>query len=157
VSIAAVIFAVEVQSDHAGGGALVSKRDVRALSIGSALGRLAIGVGIFAAPRTALSALGFREVGETGLTLARLAGARDVVLAVVTLDALDDRNRLRAASVANAAADGADALNFALALRRTPRDPGARRGIAAALPATAAGLWVLWRLRDEPEPAPPHA
>jgi hypothetical protein len=128
--------------------ALVSKPDVRALSIGSAVGRLAIGVGIFAVPRRALSALGFGEVDETGLTLARLAAARDVVLAVATLLALDDGNRLRAASLANAAADGGDALNFALALGRTQRNPAARRGIAAALPAAAAGLWVFWRLRD---------
>jgi hypothetical protein len=127
--------------------ALVSTPDVRVLSIGSALGRLAIGVGIFAVPRRALPALGFCEVDETGLALARLAGARDVVLGVATLCALDDGNRLRAASLANAAADGADALNFALVLGRTPRNSAARRGIAAALPATAAGLWVFWRLR----------
>ena len=112
------------------------------------MGRLAIGVGIFAVPRRTLSALGFGEVDETGLTLARLAGVRDVVLAVATLLALDDANRLRAASLANAAADGGDALNFALALGRTDPNPAARRGIAAALPAFAAGLWVFWRLRD---------
>jgi hypothetical protein len=126
----------------------MSNSDVRALSIGSALGRLAIGVGIFAAPRRALRVLGFREVDEAGLTLARIAGARDVVLAAATFLALDDGNRLREASLANAAADGADALSFALALRRAPQNPAARRGIAAALPATAAGLWVFWRLRD---------
>jgi hypothetical protein len=87
-------------------------------------------------------------VDETGLTLARLAGVRDIVLAVATLVALDDGERLRAASLANAAADGGDALNFALALGRTHRNPAARRGIAAALPASAASLWVFWRLRD---------
>jgi hypothetical protein len=87
-------------------------------------------------------------VDETGLTLARLAAVRDVVLAVATLFALNDSDRLRAASLANAAADGGDTLNFALALGRTERNPAARRGIAAALPATAAGLWVFWRLRD---------
>ena len=126
----------------------VSEPDVRALSIGSAVGRLAIGLGIFAVPHRALSALGFGEVDETGVTLARLAGVRDTVLAVATLLALDDASRLRAASLANAAADGGDALNFALALKRTPRNSPARRGLAAALPASAAGLWVFWRLRD---------
>jgi hypothetical protein len=129
--------------------ALVSEPDIRALSIGSAMGRLAIGVGMFAVPDRALSALGFGEVDETGLTLARLAGVRDLVLGVATLLALDDPGRLRAASIANAAADGGDALSFALALRRTPRNSPARRGMAAALPASAAGLWVLWRLRDQ--------
>jgi multidrug efflux pump subunit AcrA (membrane-fusion protein) len=126
----------------------VSKPDVRALSTVSAVGRLAIGVGIFALPGRVLPALGFGAADETGLTLARLAAVRDVVLACVTLLALDDSDRLRAASLANAAADGGDALNFALALRQTERNPAARRGIAAALPATAAGLWVFWRLRD---------
>lgn len=130
------------------GRARVSEPDVRALSIGLAVGRLAIGVGIFTVPRPALSALGFGEVDETGLALARLAGVRDVVLAVATLLALDDGNRLRAASLANAAADGGDALSFALALRRKHPNPAARRGIAAALPASAAGLWVFWRLGD---------
>jgi hypothetical protein len=82
----------------------MSKPDVRALSIGSAVGRLAIGMGLFAVPRRALSALGFGEVDEAGLTLARLAGARDVVLGIATLLALDNGDRLRAASLANAAA-----------------------------------------------------
>jgi hypothetical protein len=126
----------------------VRKPDVRALSIGSAVGRLAIGIGLFALPRRALSALGFGAVDENGLMLARLAAVRDVVLAVATLLALEDSDRLRAASLANAAADGGDALNFALALGRPQQNPAARRGIAAALPATAAGLWVFWRLRD---------
>jgi hypothetical protein len=125
----------------------VSDPDVRALSIGSAVGRLAIGVGMLAVPRRALSALGFGEVGDTGLMLARLAGIRDVVLGVATLLALDDGERLRAASIANAAADGADALTFGLALGRTRRNRAARRGIAAALPGAAAGLWVFRRLR----------
>jgi len=129
------------------GRTLVSQPDIRALSIGSAVGRLAIGLGIFAVPRRALSALGFGEVDEAGLTLARLAGARDVVLGISTLLALDNGDRLRAASLANAAADGGDALSFALALGRTQPNPAARRGIAAALPASAAGLWVYWRLR----------
>lgn len=128
------------------GRALVREPDIRALSIGSAVGRLAIGVGIFAAPRRALSALGFGEVDEAGLTLARLAGVRDVVLAVATLLALDNGDRLRAASLANAAADGGDALSFVFALAH--RNPAARRGVAAALPASAAGLWVYWRLRE---------
>jgi hypothetical protein len=132
---------------EAGRKAAVRAPDVRALSIASGLGRLAIGVGIFAAPRRAFSALGFREVDDVGVTLARLAGARDIVLAVATLLALDDPDRLRAANLANAAADGGDAVSFALALRRTDQTEAARRGLAAAVPATIAGLWVARRLR----------
>src|SRR5262245_4070649 len=96
-----------------GGPAPVSAPDVRALSIASGLGRLAIGVGIFAAPRTTFSLLGFRELDDAGVTVARLAGIRDIVLAVGTLLALDDPDRLRTANLASAVADGGDAISFA--------------------------------------------
>jgi hypothetical protein len=130
------------------GRAGVNAPDVRALSIVSGVGRLAIGVGIFVAPRRALSALGFRQLDEAGVTLARLAGARDIVLAVATLLALDDGARLRTAHLANAAADGGDAISFAIAIGRMPQHPAGPRGIAAAVPATLAGLWAARRLRD---------
>ena len=133
---------------RSGERATVSAPDVRALSVASGLGRLAIGVGIFAAPRTTFSLLGFRDLDDAGMTVARLAGARDIVLAVGTLLALDDPGRLRAASLASAAADGGDAISFALLLGRSPESDAARRGIAAAVPATLAGLWVASRLRD---------
>jgi hypothetical protein len=123
-----------------------SSPDVRALSLVSGLGRLAIGLGIFLAPSRALGALGFAGLDTTGTTLARLAGARDLVLALATLRALGDADRLRAASLANAGADGGDAISFALALRRPDSGPACWRGLAAALPAAAAGLWVAWRL-----------
>ena len=121
---------------------------VRALSLTSGLGRLAIGVGIFTAPRRSLSLLGFRDLDDAGVTLARLAGIRDIVLAVATLLALEDPDRLRAANLANAVADGGDAISFALLLARSRESAAARRGIAAAAPAMLAGLWVAWRLRE---------
>jgi hypothetical protein len=124
--------------------------DVRALSLASGVGRLAIGLGIFLAPDRALRALGFHDLDTAGTTLARLAGARDLVLAGSTLAALADAGRLRAASLANAAADGGDVVSFALALRRADSGSAPLRGLAAALPATAAGLWVAWRLSGMP-------
>ena len=127
--------------------AAVTAPDVRTLSIASGLGRLAIGVGIFIAPRRAFSVLGFRDIDEVGVTLARLAGVRDIVLAGATLLALEDADRLRVANLANAVADGGDAISFALLLGRSRESAAARRGVAAAVPATVAGLWVASRLR----------
>jgi hypothetical protein len=64
----------------------------------------------------------------------------------VTLSALEDRARLRAASLANAAADAGDTLAFGLALSGGER-AAAARGLAAALPAAVAGVWTAWKLR----------
>jgi hypothetical protein len=63
----------------------------------------------------------------------------------VTLGALGDGDRLLGATVANATADAGDAAAFAIALGTEGRTAGIR-GVAAALPATAAGIWVAWRL-----------
>jgi hypothetical protein len=114
---------------------------VRALSAVSALGRVGIGLGLIVAPRAALSALGFSDHTEGTVAAARLAGVRDIVLGVATLSALDDPARLRAANLANAGADGGDVLTFALALRAGETTAGTR-GLAAAVPATVAGLWA---------------
>jgi hypothetical protein len=123
--------------------------DVRLLSAVSGVGRIAIGVGLAVAPRRALSALGFSDRGTAAVALARIAGGRDLVLGAATLLALGDAERLRAASVANAAADAGDALTFASVLASGDggvRDAG-RRGLAAAVPAALAGAWVATRLR----------
>jgi hypothetical protein len=124
---------------------VVAAADVRAWSLASGIGRVAIGVGMLAAPRPALRALGFAEVSAATTAVSRIAGIRDLVLGVVTLAALDDRERLRAATLANAAADAGDTVAFGLAFGAGERGAGAR-GLAAALPATVAGLWTVWRL-----------
>ena len=123
----------------------VETPDVRAFSLISSAGRMAIGVGMVAAPEPALRALGFSDVGPATAALGRIAGIRDLVLGAATLAAFDDPARLRAASLANAVADAGDAAAFAIALRTNERTAGIR-GIAAALPAAAAGAWVTWRL-----------
>jgi hypothetical protein len=124
----------------------VDAADVRAWSLVSGLGRVAFGVGMLAAPEWALGALGFREPTPATVTVTRLAGGRDLVLGLVTVAGLADRDRLRAATLANAVADSGDMLAFGLALGTEERAAGAR-GIAAALPAALAGAWTAWRLR----------
>jgi hypothetical protein len=125
--------------------AALDSADVRVWSLASGIGRVAIGVGMLAAPQPALRALGFAEVTPATTAVGRIAGIRDLVLGVVTLIGLEDRGRLRAATLANAAADAGDTVAFALALGDGERTAGAR-GLAAALPATVAGFWTAWRL-----------
>jgi Domain of unknown function (DUF4267) len=120
--------------------------DVRAWSLASGAGRVAIGLGMLAAPELSLRALGFREVSPATAAVSRVAGVRDLVLGVVTLAAIEDPARLRTATLANAAADAGDTLAFALALGKGETTAGSR-GLATALPATLAGLWTAWRLR----------
>jgi hypothetical protein len=126
--------------------AAVDSFDVRAWSLASGIGRIAIGVGMVSVPEPALRALGFADVSPATAAVGRLAGIRDLVLGVVTLSALEDRARLRAASLANAAADAGDTLAFGLALSGGER-AAAARGLAAALPAAVAGVWTAWKLR----------
>jgi hypothetical protein len=123
----------------------VQAPDVRALSLISAAGRMAIGVGLLIAPEVSLRALGFSDVSPGTVAIARVAGIRDFVLGGVTLAALDDTDRLRGATIANATADAGDATAFALAARSGETSAG-RRGMAAAIPAAIAGIWVARRL-----------
>jgi hypothetical protein len=124
---------------------VVRAPDVRAISVISSAGRAVIGLGLLAAPEPALRALGFSGTTSATVTVGRIAGVRDLVLGLVTLTALTDPERLRVATLANAAADAGDAIAFALAMGTEERTAGSR-GIAAALPAALAGVWVAWRL-----------
>lgn len=132
-------------------------RDVGGLSAVSAAGRAMLGASLMLAPKRTLAALGFSATEES-LTIARIAGVRDLVLAASTLLALGDADRLRAASLASAAADGGDALVFAAALRQARQGgaagagearhgAAAARGLPAATAASVSSLWVAWRLR----------
>ncbi|MDX6606786.1 MAG: hypothetical protein QOD14_1326 [Solirubrobacterales bacterium] len=100
---------------------------------------------MLAAPEPALRALGFSEVGPATVAVSRIAGVRDLVLGAVTLAALNDPGRLRTATLANAVADAGDTAAFAIALGDEERTAGIR-GLGAAIPAMAAGIWVAWRL-----------
>jgi hypothetical protein len=125
--------------------AAVDSPDVFGWSVASGLGRVALGISMLAAPEPALRALGFKQITPATVIVTRVAGIRDLVLGAVTLGALDDRHRLRAATVANAAADAGDTLAFTGALGTGEWDAGVR-GLAAALPALVAGVWTTWRL-----------
>lgn len=122
-----------------------TEADVRGFSLISAAGRIGIGIGMLVAPEPALRALGFSEVNAATIAVARIAGIRDLVLGGLTFAALDDRDRLRTATIGNATADAGDSLAFAMAIRAEERTAGLR-GVATALPATLAGIWVAWRL-----------
>ena len=119
--------------------------DVRAWSLASGLGRVVIGLGLLAAPERSARMLGFEEVNPATVAVSRVAGVRDFVLGIATLAALDDRDRLRAATLANAAADAGDTLAFGVALGTSERR-AAVLGLTAALPAAFAGIWTSWRL-----------
>ena len=122
--------------------------DVRAFTLASGAGRIAIGVGLALAPRLALKGLGFNDHSAATVAIARIAGGRDIALGAATLLAMDDPERLRSTHIANAAVDGGDAAAFAAALAsgdEDVRDAGLR-GVAAGAAAAAAGAWVAWRL-----------
>jgi hypothetical protein len=119
--------------------------DVRGWSLVSGSARVAFGVAMLASPEWALRALGFTEASPATVVACRLAGGRDLVLGLMTLASLDDADRLRAQTLANAAADAGDVAAFAGALGAGERAAGLR-GLAAALPATLAGLWTARRL-----------
>jgi hypothetical protein len=121
----------------------------RALAIGLAGGRLAIGVGLWLAPALSARLLGFGEIDSRAITLARIAATRDLVIGGWQLGALDDPARLRAASAAAALADTGDALAFALALRAGDRETrrAGLRGLTAAAPAAIAGACLAASIR----------
>jgi hypothetical protein len=118
----------------------------RQVVLAIAAGRVAVGAAALLATRPALRGLGFAETDSSGIALAKLAGGRDLALAAVTLAVRDDPAALRAAALAGAALDAADAATFALAgAGPETRDAGIR-GLASGAAAAALGLWAFRRL-----------
>jgi Domain of unknown function (DUF4267) len=115
-----------------------------ALALGA--GRVAIGVGTLLATRPGLRALGFAETDATGTALAKVVGARDLALGLLTLAARDDREALRAATLAGAVLDSADAVAFGLALGDPETRQAGRTGLLGATAAVLAGAWAYRRL-----------
>lgn len=126
----------------------IDQPDVRAYALVSGLGRIAIGVGLALAPKQALGALGFDDAPAGTVAVSRIAGGRDIAIGVATIAAMRDTDRLWRASIASAFVDAGDAAAFAAAASSDPKmRTAAVRGMAAAVPATIAGLWVAARLR----------
>lgn len=119
----------------------------RALVLGMAAGRVAIGSAALLATRPALKAAGFDGENSSARILARMAGARDITLAGLQLQNIDDPSRLRDATLAAVAADAADAGIFLLAARRPEVRRAAVMSAPLAFAAVAGGLWVADRLQ----------
>jgi hypothetical protein len=115
--------------------------EVRLVATGLAAGRLAIGVGLWLAPRHAARALGFESIDSRGITLSRIAATRDFLLGLAQLESIRDPGRFRRVSAAGMAADAADAVAFGLAFAQGERRAGLR-GLALAVPATVIGAWL---------------
>lgn len=118
----------------------------RAVVFAIAAGRLGIGVGILAARRPTLRALGFGETDGAGETLATLAGSRDVALGLLPFVLRGDRQALRAAAILAAAVDAGDALAFAAATRTPELRRAGVSGVLSGGGAALAGLWAWRRL-----------
>ena len=109
--------------------------------------RVGIGLGMFLAPRSSLAALGFGAADGPILAVTRLAGARDIALGALTLEALEDHPRLSKLTLVSAGVDAADAAAFAVALaHRDGPSRGAGIGVVMAAQAAIVGTWAARRL-----------
>jgi Domain of unknown function (DUF4267) len=118
----------------------------RQTALALAAGRVGIGVAALTATRPALRAAGFPEPGAAGATLAKVLGARDLILGLLTLAARDDREALRAVTFGTAMLDGADVVAFGLAAAEPEARRAALASVATAAGAVVAGLWAWRRL-----------
>lgn len=112
-----------------------------------AAGRIALGTGALLATRPTLGVLGFGETDASGLALAKLAGGRDLAMGAVTLALRDDPAALRAAALAAAVLDAADALTFILAAGNPETRRAGLGGVLSGGAAAVTGLWAWRRLR----------
>ena len=118
------------------------RTDAKLVGAALAAGRVAIGAGIWLAPKPAARTLGFNRFDSRALILARILAGRDLVLGVWQASALNNPDSLRRVSAAAALADAGDALTFALAIADGDERGAGLRGFAVALPAAIAGAWL---------------
>jgi len=119
--------------------------------VGAALaaGRMAIGVGFWAAPELAAKALGMKPMDAETLAVSRLTATRDLILGAWLGAELRDGGRPLTPAVALTVCDAGDSVTFTLlAARGGDELSSGLRGLAAAGPATAAGAWLVQRLRS---------
>lgn len=118
----------------------------RQLALGIGVSRIAIGVGILFATRSALPRMGFGSTDASGEALAKLGGGRDIALGAMTLAARNDRQALRTAILVSGACDAADAVSLGISARRPETRQAGIGGILAGSGAAAACLWIWRRL-----------
>ncbi len=124
----------------------VHERHVRRVVTAVALGRIAFGVTMLAAPR----AVGRRWIGEAGdqpavAAVTRGLGARDAILGSGTILAARDGVGLARWVQAGALADAADALAIVAARRHVPAAKVAAI-VAIAAPTALIGAWASTRV-----------
>ena len=117
---------------------------LKAVATASGLGRIALGIGLFALPKITMRGLGFADPDSRLLTIAQIAGGRDLVMGAETLLALraGDEERVRRALTWNALADAGDSVAFSVALvsgDEEAREAG-KRGLPMAAVAALGGL-----------------
>jgi hypothetical protein len=115
-----------------------------ALEIGAS--RVAMGIGIFLATRPALKALRFGDTDVQGEALAKLGGARDVVIGALTLAARDDAQALRRTILLSSACDVADAVALGVSARHPETRKAGIGGVLSGGAAAIAGFWAYRRL-----------
>jgi hypothetical protein len=124
------------------------KMDRRARQIALQIGasRVAMGVGIFLAPQTALRALRFGATDAQGQALAKLGGARDIAIGSLTLAARNDARALSRTILVSSACDVADAVALGLSARRPETRKAGLAGLLSGGVAALSGLWAWRRL-----------
>jgi hypothetical protein len=118
----------------------------RRVGIGLSAARVGLGVGTLLATRPALRALGFKNAGEGGEALARLAGGRDLALGALALASRNDPATFRSLILAAAALDAADAFTLGLSIPNPETRPAGIGGLVSGAGAALAGLWAWRRL-----------
>jgi hypothetical protein len=107
---------------------------------------MAIGAGLWLAPRLSMRVLGFDPDNPETLTVSRLAGGRDLAMGAVAFAAASDPERAAATVRVNAAVDAGDAIAFLALGRRNGPGAAAVLGTLTATAATGAGLWLASKL-----------
>jgi hypothetical protein len=106
-----------------------------------------IGAGAVAATSPALRVFGFPDTDPSGKALARLAGERDIALGLLVVAMRDHGAAFRAAGLASAGVDAADAVSLTVAaLRQAEIRLAALLGAVSGGAAAIAGLWAVRRL-----------
>ena len=112
-----------------------------------AIARIGIGASVWIAPRPSMRGLGFDPDNPQVMSLARLAGTRDLALGGAAAACAGDPGASATMARLNAGVDALDAAAFGIALvRRRGINRAAAMGTVTAAAATLIGLAVASRL-----------